>query len=154
MHGTDTSAGRRAARAQRKREVAQETKVRAARASQVPWAQIAKDLGITEGQAHWALQRSQTPEALARTEGEEPRTGPRPGRGPGVGVSTAARILCVSRRTVYAWARLGKVQATKNELGQTRILLDEPLSQTRSASPDHMLTAADAVTVTEIPEPT
>lgn len=147
------AAGKRAARAHRKRETAQEAKIRAARADGHQWAQIARDLKITEGQARWALQRAQTPQALSRGEGQEPRTGPRPGRGPGVGVSTAARILRVSRRTIYAWIRTGRLQATQNELGQTRLLLDHPLEDPPLVSHHEDLVAAETVTVTEIADP-
>ena len=108
----------------RKRDAAQESRILAARARGMQWSQIAASFRISEGQARWVLQRKMTPQAVARLEGQEPRTGLRPGQGPGVGVSEAARLLRVSRRTVYAWARAGKLRVTNNELGQTRILLE------------------------------
>lgn len=87
------------------------------------WAAIARELGMSEGQAKWVVQRNHTPAALSRGEGELPRTGPRPGQGEGVSVSTAARQLGVTRRTIYAWARSERLPSTLNAIGQTRILI-------------------------------
>jgi excisionase family DNA binding protein len=99
--------------------------IEAARAEKRSWSEIADKLGMSEGQAKWLTQRESTPEATARSIGEAPRTAPRPGRGPGVGVSEAARTLGVTRRTVYLWAEDGRLRSTKNELGKTRILLED-----------------------------
>jgi len=98
--------------------------IEAARAENRSWPEIADTLGMSEGQAKWLIQRESTPAALAREVGEMPRTAARPGRGPGMGVSEAARTLGVTRRTVYLWVEEGRLRSTKNELGKTRILLD------------------------------
>lgn len=54
-----------------------------------------------------------------------PRTGHRPGRGPGVGVTEAARMLGVTRRTVYLWCADGRLTAVRNEQDKVRVLLEQ-----------------------------
>ena len=115
------SAARRRAET-RAQERAEEEKaaVHAARDAGHSWAEIGDKIGATEGQVKWLAQGhpgTGTPnEAVPRA---------RPGRGPGVGVSEAARVLNVTRRTVYLWAGDGRLTSVANELGQTRILLDQ-----------------------------
>lgn len=101
----------------------QEEAIVAARSQGMTWANIALKLGVSEGQAKWVIQRNHTPEALARDDGEIPRTGPRPGRGDGISVSAASRQLGVTRRTIYAWARSQRLPSSFNDIGQTRILI-------------------------------
>ena len=103
----------------------QEQAVRAARAADHSWAEIGEAMGISEGQAKWLVQR-------AKSSTSVPAADTHRGRGPGVGVSEAARLLGVTRRTVYMWADDGRLQATKNELGRTRILLSEDIQPERT----------------------
>lgn len=114
------AAARRRADAHRARILdAQQAAARAARAANHSWAEIGSVLGVTEGQAKWIAQRGE-PTGTSTVPVQ------RPGRGPGVGVSEAARTLGVTRRTVYLWAEEGRLAFTKNELGRTRILLEVP----------------------------
>lgn len=105
-----------------------ESEIDAARSAGIPWATIAAVTGLSESQAQWRLhrddpsvrenrQRVRVPESERKA-----RTGPRPGRGPGVSVTEFARMCGVTRRAVYNWIEENRVQATKNELGQTRII--------------------------------
>jgi transposase-like protein len=119
-----------AARVSEQRDAKLENAITAARDAGATWTEIASRIGVSEGQARWAVQKRHTPEAAARLEGQAPRTGPRPGRGPGVSISEASRKLGISRRTVTVWAKSGKLQSAVNELGQTRILLEGPLDDT------------------------
>jgi excisionase family DNA binding protein len=119
------TARRRASAQSAKRSEETEAAIRAARAVSVSWAEISERLEISEGQAKWLMQRHLTPESLARQEGDLPRTAPRPGRGPGVGVTEAARMLGVTRRTVYLWCSHGRLNAVRNDQGKLRVLLEQ-----------------------------
>lgn len=96
----------------------------------VTWARIAEVTGLTDTQAQWRIHRHDPSVRALREreripEGEQKsRTGVRPGQGPGMSVSEWARQAGRTRRTVYLWIEAGKVEVTKNALGQNRILSD------------------------------
>lgn len=74
-------------------------------------AQRAKEADELTPAVRWRLERGSTPRNAASA--------------PGVSVTEAARLLSVSRKTVYAWIRAGKLNATTDEDGRTRVLLEE-----------------------------
>ncbi|NMM32454.1 MAG: helix-turn-helix domain-containing protein [Phycicoccus sp.] len=99
-----------------------------ARRLRVSWQQLSEATSLTTKQLQWrtfaaaeaANSNGDGPDAGIRAA--KPRTGPRPGRGPGVNVARAAEILDVSRTTVYARIESGELESTRNELGQVRVL--------------------------------
>ena len=107
--------------------------VEAAREGGVTWAALAAATGLTEGQLTWRWHRDDPTyvEQAARQKEERAKAAaarvpkPRTGRGPGVSASEAARRLGVTRRTVYLRIEKGLLQSTENELGQTRVILEE-----------------------------
>lgn len=110
-------------------EAAVDAAIEAARHLDIPWVRISELTGLTEGQLKWRWHRSDPSVAeynerrrLERARSPQARPGPRAGRGPGVGVSEAARQEGVTRKTIYSWVEKGEVEATQNELGETRIL--------------------------------
>lgn len=104
----------------------------AAREFEVPWTRLSDLTGLTMGQLQWRWHRddpahADTKEARREERAKNPRAraATRPGRGPGLSVSDAARQLGVTRRTIYLRIERGELEATKNELGQTRVLLED-----------------------------
>lgn len=93
------------------------------------WTEVARaaDLGSAET-ARVRAQRARDTKDLTpaiRWRMERGST-PRPGTtAPGLSVTEAARSLDVSRKTVYAWMRSGKLRSTSDESGRTRVLLDD-----------------------------
>jgi excisionase family DNA binding protein len=93
------------------------------------WSEIARaaDLGSAEtarGRAYRARETDDIPPSL-RWRRERGRT-PRPdSERPGVSVTEAAKRLGVSRDTVYARMRNGKLKTTTDDAGRTRVLLEE-----------------------------
>lgn len=94
------------------------------------WAEIARaaDLGSAETariRAYRARDDEEVPPSLRwrRQRGSAPRATPDV---PGVSITEAAKRLGVSRQTVYVWLRSGKLNATTDEAGRTRVLLDGP----------------------------
>lgn len=51
-----------------------------------------------------------------------PRPRPTP---PGISISEAARRLGITRNTVYAWIKNGKLTSTADDAGRPRVLLDD-----------------------------
>ncbi|WP_018771417.1 hypothetical protein [Arthrobacter sp. 162MFSha1.1] len=94
------------------------------------WSRISELTGLTDTQAQWRIHRNDPSVRALRErelvpEGEKKsRTGTRPGQGPGLSVSEWARQAGRTRRTVYLWIEAGKLEVTKNALGQNRILSD------------------------------
>lgn len=93
------------------------------------WSEIARaaDLGSAEtarGRAYRARDTDDIPPSLRwrRERGRTPRPDP---ASPGVSVTEAARRIGISRDTVYAWMRNGKLPTTTDEAGRTRVLLEE-----------------------------
>lgn len=92
------------------------------------WSEVARaaDLGSAETARIRAQRAKETPDlspALrwSREHGSAPRPTPSI---PGVSVTDAARSLGVSRKTIYAWIRSGRLQTATDEAGRTRVLLD------------------------------
>lgn len=135
---TDGSLGDVAAAARELREAEEHHRLAASRLADAllsahergsTWAVIARaaELGSAETariRAYRARDRDDVPPALRwqYERGSAPRPSP-----PTVGLSVtaAADQLEVSRKTVYAWIRSGKLAATTDETGRTRVLLDE-----------------------------
>lgn len=93
------------------------------------WSQVASaaDLGSAETariRAYRAKNADVPPSLRWR---QERGSAPRPGQPPdtGLSVTEASSRLQVSRKTVYAWIRSGKIAATTDESGRTRVLLDD-----------------------------
>ncbi len=91
------------------------------------WAEIARaaDLGSAETariRAYRARDDEEVPPSLRwrRQRGSAPRSTPEV---PGVSITEAAKRLGISRQTVYVWLRSGKLNATTDEAGRTRVLL-------------------------------
>lgn len=93
------------------------------------WSEIASGAGLAS--PHTARTRTRqvldpselTPSELWRQErGLAPRPKADP---PGTSVSEAARRLGVSRNTVYAWIKSGKLRSDRDESGRPRVLLDD-----------------------------
>lgn len=74
-------------------------------------AQRAKDTENLTPAIRWRMERGSTPRPASTA--------------PGVSVTEAARRLNVSRKTVYAWIKSGKLNSTTDEAGRTRVLLEE-----------------------------
>lgn len=74
-------------------------------------AQRAKEADELTPAVRWRLERGSTPRPTATT--------------PGVSVTEAARRLNVSRKTIYAWIRGGKLNSAVDDAGRTRVLLEE-----------------------------
>lgn len=96
----------------------------------ITWARIAEVTGLTDTQAQWRIHRHD-PSVKALREREripeaehKSRRGTRAGQGPGMSISEWARQAGKTRRTVYLWIEAGKLDVTKNALGQNRILSD------------------------------
>lgn len=106
------------------------SEIETARDLGMTWGRISELTGLTDTQAQWRIHR-QDPSVRALRERErvpegerKSRTGPRPGQGPGLSISEWARQAGKTRRTVYLWIEAGKLEVTKNALGQNRILTD------------------------------
>lgn len=105
-----------------------ESEIDTARSLGIAWAAIAANTGLSESQAQWRLHRDdpsvrENRQRVLIPESErKSRSGPRPGRGPGMSVTEFARMCGVTRRTVYNWIEERRIESTRNELGQTRIL--------------------------------
>lgn len=93
------------------------------------WSEIASGAGLAS--PHTARTRTRqvldpselTPSELWRQErGLAPRPKADP---PGISVSEAARRLGVTRNTVYAWIKSGKLQSARDETDRPRVLLDD-----------------------------
>lgn len=93
------------------------------------WSEIARaaDLGSAEtarGRAYRARETDDIPPSL-RWRHERGRT-PRPDTDrPGLSVTEAAKRLGISRDTVYAWIRSGKLNFTPDDAGRPRVLLED-----------------------------
>lgn len=109
-----------------------------ARELNIPWIDIAQDLGIPESKAKYRYHREDPAVQKNRERMRKPpeqhkaRTGPRPGQGPGMNVTAFARKAGVTRKTVYNWIEAGKVEITRNELGMTRILSEPPIPENQA----------------------
>lgn len=97
----------------------------------LPWARIAELTGLTETQAQWRIHKGDPSATDQRERRRVPadkrrsRLGTtRPGRGPGLSVTEYAQRVGKTRRTVYSWIEAGRIDATKNELGQVRVTSD------------------------------
>ena len=93
------------------------------------WTEVARvaRLGSAETariRAYRAKDRKDVPPALRwqHERGSAPRPSP---EAVGLSVTAAAKHLNVSRKTVYAWIRGGKLSTSTDEAGRTRVLLDE-----------------------------
>jgi excisionase family DNA binding protein len=93
------------------------------------WSEVARaaDLGSAETariRAYRAKETEDLPPALRwrRERGSASRPTSSP---PGVSVTDAAKKLGVSRKTVYARVRSGKLAATTDEAGRTRVLVED-----------------------------
>jgi excisionase family DNA binding protein len=95
------------------------------------WTEVARaaDLGSGETartRAYRARDNVDVPPSVRwrqeRASAEQPRA---KSRAPGLSVTEAAKRLDVSRKTVYARIRSGKLSATTDDAGRTRVLLDE-----------------------------
>lgn len=92
------------------------------------WSEIASGAGLAS--PHTARTRTRqvldpselTPSELWRQErglAPRPKTDP-----PGISVTEAARRLGVSRNTVYAWIKNGKLQSVRDESKRPRVIMD------------------------------
>lgn len=93
------------------------------------WSAIAESAGLASPntartRARNALDPSEmSPSARWRREHGH---APRPDQpAPGVSVSEAARRAKVTRATIYAWVKSGKLHTTTDQAGRVRILLEE-----------------------------
>ena len=77
------------------------------------WSELANDadLGTPDAARHRAYR--------GRDDVEMPESA--------VGASEAARILSVSRQTIYDWIRSGRVQTLRSASGRTRVIITEEL---------------------------
>lgn len=113
----------RAAAAATTASEALEAQVLEARRLRVAWPELAEATGLTARQLQWRVPADEPDVAPAPDpKFAAPRRGPRPGRGPGVGIEEAAKILGVSRTSVYKWINSGRLESTTNDLGQRRVL--------------------------------
>jgi DNA-binding transcriptional MerR regulator len=106
------------------------SEIETARDLGITWARIAEVTGLTDTQAQWRIHRDDPSvrelrerERVPETE-KKSRRGTRAGQGPGMSISEWARRTGKTRRTVYLWIEAGKLEVTKNALGQNRILSD------------------------------
>lgn len=92
------------------------------------WSQVATaaDLGSAETariRAYRAKDADVPPSLRWR---RERGSAPRPAQpSTGLSVTEASNHFQVSRKTVYAWIQSGKIAATTDDAGRTRVLLDE-----------------------------
>lgn len=93
------------------------------------WSEVARAADLCSAEtarirAHRAKETKDLSPALRwrRERGSAP---PPTSSAPGVSVTDAAGILRVSRKTIYAWIRSGKLNSTTDEAGRSRVLLDE-----------------------------
>lgn len=93
------------------------------------WSEIARAAELASPTtARTRAERAMPPEELSPSvrwrmeRGNAPREKTTP---PGISVSDAAKRLGVTRHTVYAWIDKGKLTATADEAGRTRVLLDD-----------------------------
>ena len=91
------------------------------------WSEVARaaELGSAETariRAYRAKDANDLPPAMRwrRERGSAPR--PESSK-PGLSVTEAANRLGVSRKTVFAWIRVGKVDSVTDDAGRTRVLL-------------------------------
>lgn len=92
------------------------------------WAAIARAAGLGSAEtarirAYRAKDHKDIPPALRwqYQRGSAPRP---PTSEVGLSVTAAAERLQISRKTVYAWIRSGRLSSTTDEAGRTRVLLD------------------------------
>lgn len=102
-----------------------EAEVIDARRLRVTWPELADASSLTVRQLQWRVPADEVEPAPVPVPGPltpAARRGPRPGRGPGVGIEEASKILGVSRTSIYKWIKSGRLKVTVNELGQRRVL--------------------------------
>ena len=127
-----TTAAERLGAAEAERQAASDELARAMYAAHVhghTWSTIAEGAGLASPhtartRARSALDASDlSPSARWRREhGHAPRPD---SRAPGMSVSEAARHYDVTRATIYAWVKSGKLRSTTDEAGRTRVMPDE-----------------------------
>lgn len=104
------------------------SEIETARDLGITWNRISEVTGLTDTQAQWRIHRDDPSVRALRErervpEGEQKsRRGTRAGQGPGMSITEWARQTGKTRRTVYLWIEGGKLEVTKNALGQTRVL--------------------------------
>jgi excisionase family DNA binding protein len=125
-----TDAAARLARAEESQREASAQLARAmydAHKSGHTWSEIASGAGLAS--PHTARTRTRQlvdPSELTPSERwrQERGLAPRPKvNPPGVSVSEAAKQLGITRNTVYAWIKSGKLKAAEDEAGRPRVLL-------------------------------
>lgn len=127
-----------AAAARELRDLEQQQRAGAARLAQAllsahqagfSWAEVARAADLASGEtartrAYGARDPKEVPPSL-RWRREHGSTPPPISPATGVSVTEAASQLGVSRKTVYAWIRNGKLASTTDEAGRTRVILEE-----------------------------
>lgn len=93
------------------------------------WSEVARaaDLGSAETARIRAQRAKEAPDLSPALRWQRERgSTPRPAStAPGVSVTDAAKHLGVSRKTIYAWMRSGKLKTTTDEAGRSRVVMDE-----------------------------
>lgn len=93
------------------------------------WSEVARaaELGSAETARARAYRAKETPDVPPSLRWRRERgSTPRPqSTADGLSVTEAAARLQVSRKTIYAWVRNGKLATTSDEAGRTRIRLDD-----------------------------
>lgn len=101
----------------------------AAHSAGFTWSEVARaaDLGSAETARIRAQRAKEAPDlSPALRWRREHGAAPRPTTSaPGISVTEAAKKLGVSRKTVYARIRSGRLQTATDEAGRTRVVLDD-----------------------------